>query len=180
MNYFYTKFSYSLLAIMCALLFFSCSDHPYKNQKQPSPDSSESVSAIKTLANEKIQDTSKTKMSIQIKYQYPNDNGIGPIKEVELGAINPKLVALGKNIFTTKCLPCHQMDSRLVGPPLRNITKKNTPQFIMNYLLNTSEMQKKDSLLIKLVDEYKVVMPDQLLSKDDARSLLEYFRSMEK
>ena len=48
----------------------------------------------------------------------------------------------------------------------------------MNYLLNTTEMQKKDPILKKLVDEYKVIMPDQQLTKDDARSVLEYFRSV--
>jgi cytochrome c551/c552 len=174
------KIIYLLLSAVCTFLFFSCSNHPYENQKQSSPDNSESAFINKPVIQERVNDTFLAKVSVQPKYQYPNDNGIGPIKEVALGTINSKLVASGKKIFTVKCSPCHQMDTRLVGPPLRNITKKNTPQFIMNYLLNTSEMQKKDPLLVKLVDEYKVIMPDQQLSKDDARSLLEYFRSTEK
>jgi len=32
----------------------------------------------------------------------------------------------------------------------------------------------------KLVGEYKVMMPDQQLTRDDARAILEYLRSVEK
>jgi cytochrome c len=114
------------------------------------------------------------------KYEFPDNNGIGPIKELSVGAIDQNLVLQGRKIFTTQCISCHQIDSRSVGPPLRNITKKNTPVYIMNYLLNTIDMQKKDPQLQKLVDEYKVVMPDQQLTRDDARAVLEYFRSVDK
>jgi cytochrome c551/c552 len=113
------------------------------------------------------------------KYDYPDDNGIGPVKEVSLRTIDMKLAAKGEKTFKTICIQCHQLDSRLVGPPLRNITKKNTPVFIMNYLLNTTQMLREDALMQKLVDEYKIIMPDQQLTKDDARALLEYFRSTE-
>ncbi len=107
--------------------------------------------------------------------------GIGPIKELKLGPINKKLVEEGKDIFDSKCMACHRLDSRLVGPPLRNITKKNSPIYVMNYLLNTAEMQKKDPKLKKLIKQYNgIVMPDQSLNKRQARSLVEFLRSKEK
>lgn len=172
------------LIISIAFLNISCADHKYENDKQPAPDTSEQPAEAKKPAEAKVQpeQTAQTSKPAPEKsrYQYPDDNGIGPIKNVTLGKLDPKLVAKGKTIFNTKCVACHKLDSRLVGPPLRNITKKNTPEFIMNYLLNTSEMQKKDPILEKLVAEYKVIMPDQQLSKNDARSVLEYFRSVEK
>ncbi len=169
------------LLISIAFLNISCADHKFEHDTQPAPDTSEQPVAEKQPAKPDMQTTQESEPSAEkSKYQFPDDNGIGPVKEVSVGTIDPKLVALGKKIFNSKCVACHQLDSRLVGPPLRNITKKNTPVFIMNYLLNTSEMQKKDPILIKLVDEYKVVMPDQQLSKQDARSVLEYFRSVEK
>ena len=112
-------------------------------------------------------------------YKYPNDNGIGPIKELSVGAIDQNLVSQGERIFNMKCMACHKLDTRDVGPPLRNVTKKYTPVYMMNYLLNTTEMQRKDPLMQKLVAEYKVIMPDQVLTRDDARALLEYFRSKE-
>ncbi len=169
------------LLFSIAFLNLSCADHKFENDKQPAPDTSEQPIAEKQPAKQDTQSAQTNKNAEEkSEYQFPNDNGIGPIKNVSLGQIDPKLVAEGKKIFNTKCVACHQLDSRLVGPPLRNITKKNTPVFIMNYLLNTSEMQKKDPVLQKLVDEYKVIMPDQQLSKQDARSVLEYFRSVEK
>ena len=172
------KLKYILgLLITLSFINISCINTKYKDQTQPPPDNSETPAP-------KVQQTAATAPASQpaasSKYTYPDDNGIGPIKSVTVGPIDQKLVAAGSKIFNSKCIACHQLDTRLVGPPLRNITKKNTPEFIMNYLLNTTEMQKKDPILEKLVDEYKILMPDQQLTKDDARSVLEYFRSVEK
>ena len=159
------------LVIGIALINISCTDKKY-DVHQPAPEQIQSS----------IQATQSSQTAAIPKptYQYPDDNGIGPIKDITLGAIDPKLVIVGKNIFNTKCIACHDLDQKKIGPPLRNITKNNTPAYIMNYLLNTTEMQKKDSLLEKLVDEYKILMPDQQLTQNDARAVFEYFRSVEK
>lgn len=169
------------LLITISFLNISCADHKYENDKQPAPDTSEQLMTAKQTPATNTQTAQAPKQApAKPKYQFPDDNGIGPIQSVTLGPIDNKMVEAGEKIFNTKCVACHKLDSRLVGPPLRNITKKNTPEFIMNYLLNTSEMQNKDPEMKKLVDEYKIIMPDQQLSKKDARSLLEYFRSVEK
>jgi hypothetical protein len=48
----------------------------------------------------------------------------------------------------------------------------------MNYLLNTTEMQKKEPELKKLIKEYNgIVMPDQGLNQSQARAVVEYLRS---
>ncbi len=170
-----------LIVFSIALINISCSERKFANEKQPAPDTSETVQKpAQSQTAEAAPAPQPAQAAAKSKYEYPDDNGIGPIKEVTEGPIDPKLVKAGENIFNTKCVACHQLDSRLVGPPLRNITKKNTPVFIMNYLLNTTDMQKKDPIMKKLVDEYKVIMPDQQLTKEDARSILEYFRSIEK
>lgn len=167
-----------IIIISIAFINISCSNDKYEEQKQPAPDKSEMPQQTKNLqTSAPVQNTTPAPKS---NYEFPNDNGVGPVKGVTLGPIDKKLVDAGAKVFNTKCIACHQLDSRLVGPPLRNITKKNTPEFIMNYLLNTTEMQKKDPVLIKLVNEYKILMPDQQLTKDDARAVLEYFRSTEK
>jgi mono/diheme cytochrome c family protein len=115
------------------------------------------------------------------KKMQKEDIGIGPIKELKLGAIDEKLVKEGKNIFDSKCMACHRLDSKLVGPPLKNIIKESSPIYVMNYLLNTTEMQKKDPKLKKLIKEYNgVVMPDQSLNKKQARAIIEYLRSQVK
>ncbi len=168
-----------LLFLLTALAFIniSCINTKYKDQVQPPADNSE---APAQKPKPKIETAETSQPPSSSKYEYPDDNGIGPVKDVTLGTIDPKLVSAGSKIFNTKCIACHQLDTRLVGPPLRDVTKKNTPVFIMNYLLNTTEMQKKDPIMKKLVDEYKVIMPDQQLTKNDARAVLEYLRSVAK
>jgi mono/diheme cytochrome c family protein len=109
------------------------------------------------------------------------DKGIGPVKEVKLGAIDPKLADKGNSIFNDKCSACHNIDDVNLAPPLRGVTKTLSPVFIMNYLMNTAEMQKKDANVINLIQQWKKVpmMKDQKLKQNDARAVLEYLRSLE-
>ncbi len=116
-------------------------------------------------------------------YQNPHskDLGIGPVKKVELGPINTKMVEEGKSLFNTKCSVCHEMNQKKVGPPLEDITKQRTPEFIMNLLLNTVQMQKDNATMKELLNEYNhLPMPNPALTKDQARAILEYLRSVAK
>ncbi len=121
--------------------------------------------------------------SFTIFQQKPNlkDKGIGPIKEVKLGPIDQKLVAKGTSLFETDCSPCHNIDDVNLAPALRGITKVLSPEFIMNYLMNTTEMQKKDPYIQNLMQEWKNVpiMKDLKLKEKDARAILEYLRTVE-
>ena len=75
-----------------------------------------------------------------------------------------------------QCLACHKLNSKDVGPALKNVQKSIHSIYIINYLLNTTEMQKRVPLMQKLVSEYKIMMPDQQLTRDGARAILEYLR----
>ena len=109
------------------------------------------------------------------------DKGIGPVKNVELGPINKKMVDDGKKIFISKCIVCHEMDQKKVGPPLRNVTKVRTPEFIMNLLVNSVQMQKENSIIKDLLKKYNnVPMPDPAITQAQARTILEYLRSVSK
>ena len=105
------------------------------------------------------------------------DKGIGPIKSVKLGPVDKKLVEEGKSQFEQKCMSCHRLDSRLVGPALEEITNDRSPEFIMNMILNSSEMTEKDPIARKLLDEYHIPMVVPGISKHEARAVLEYLRS---
>lgn len=107
------------------------------------------------------------------------DLGIGPVKKVELGAIDNKMVDQGKALFNTKCMMCHDMSQKKVGPPLGDITKQRTPEFIMNLLLNTVQMEKENPAMKELFNEYNnIPMPNPALNQQQARSILEYLRSV--
>src|SRR5690606_32418763 len=70
-------------------------------------------------------------------------HGVGPIEEVELGPIDPRLAARGEEIFRSLCASCHMFDQRYVGPPLRGVTQRRSPEFIMNMILNPDEMARR-------------------------------------
>ena len=112
----------------------------------------------------------------------PKDKGIGPVKNVVLGAtLDKKMANEGKVLFNNKCIICHDMDQKKVGPPLRNVTKDRTPEFIMNLLVNSAQMQKENATVKELLKKYNnVPMPDPAINQAQARSVLEYLRSLVK
>ena len=63
-----------------------------------------------------------------------------------------------------------------LAPALLGVTKILSPEFIMNYLMNTAEMQKKNPYVQKLIQTWKKVpmMKDQKLKEKDARAILEF------
>ncbi len=107
------------------------------------------------------------------------DKGIGPIKVVKLGPINKKLADKGNDIFENKCSACHDINDVNLAPALKGVTKTLSPVFIMNYLMNTKEMQQKDPYVKNLIQQWKRVpiMKDQRLKKDEARAVLEFLRT---
>lgn len=112
--------------------------------------------------------------------QETKDRGIGPVKELKLGPLNGKMALTGKVLFNNKCLLCHDLDQKKIGPPLRDITKIRTPEFIMNLLLNTTQMQQEDAIIKGLIIAYKVPMTPPNISNEQARAILEYLRSVVK
>ena len=103
------------------------------------------------------------------------------ITNVEMGPINPKIVIGGKSLFNSKCVVCHNLDQNKVGPALRNVTKERKPEYIMNVILNTAKMQKMDPVYKALLVKFKnVPMPDPHLFETQARSILEYLRTIAK
>lgn len=106
--------------------------------------------------------------------------GIGPVKEeMKLTPVDANLYAKGEQIFTVKCVACHKFNSRLVGPPLKDVTKRRRPEWIMNQILNPLEMTQKDKVSKELFAQYLVQMTFQDVTQDDARALLEYFRAVD-
>lgn len=105
--------------------------------------------------------------------------GVGGITEVALSTpLDQTMVATGKGVYELKCAACHKLtDQRVVGPGWAGITKKRTPEWIMNMTLNVDVMLEKDPEARKLLEECLVRMPNQNLSYDDARGVLEFMRS---
>jgi len=105
--------------------------------------------------------------------------GIGPVKSVTLGSVDKSLADKGKELFETKCVACHKFDSKLVGPPLKDVTKRRKPEWIMNMILNPEQMTKENPTAKQLFGQYLTQMTFQNVTQDDARAILEYFRSLD-
>lgn len=105
------------------------------------------------------------------------EKGIGPIKSVELTAIDPSLAAQGEQIFTTKCSACHKLAERYVGPPLGSVLSRRSPEFVMNMMLNPDEMVRRHPEVKALLAQFLTPMPNQNLTEQDARAVLEYLRA---
>lgn len=106
--------------------------------------------------------------------------GIGPVKNLQIsGAIDLEMAIEGRDTFNKKCISCHITDKKLVGPPLKGVLDRRSPEWIMNMMINPTEMLAKDSLAIELLLEFdNTPMINENISEKEARSLLEYFRTL--
>lgn len=107
------------------------------------------------------------------------DKGTMPIKKLEPGAINEELALKGKVIFSKKCVECHSLDIKLKGPALRDVTKRRKAEWIMNMILNTEDMIKKDPEARRLFRKHVAKMTVTGVSEQDALNVLEYLRSVD-
>lgn len=103
------------------------------------------------------------------------------VKESDIQLTNPlnkDWIASGKSIYELKCQPCHKLsEEKLVGPGWKDITKKRSAVWIMNMITNTDYMLDKDPEAQKLLELCMVRMPNQNLTLEEARHVLEFQRS---
>lgn len=108
---------------------------------------------------------------------YDPNRGEGKFTSVEIGPLDAKKAELGDQVFQVKCSSCHKLtDERLVGPGWAGVTERRKPEWIMNFITNTDAMIDKDPELQAQLELCLVRMPNQNLSDDDARNLLEFMR----
>jgi cytochrome c len=111
----------------------------------------------------------------------PGDKGVGPFKDVKLEPVDKMKARKGLSIFMDKCFICHELDNKKLAPPLRNISKEDSPEFILNMIVNPAEMQKLNPKIKEQMKKYNnLPMLDQQISQTDALNILEYLRSVAK
>lgn len=99
-------------------------------------------------------------------------------EEVQLtNPLNAQWVAAGKATYEMKCQSCHKLTAeKLVGPGWEGVTKKRTPVWIMNMITNTEMMLDTDAEAQKLLELCMVRMPNQNITKEQSRELIEFMR----
>ena len=151
-----------MTALMIVIACNSSSD-----DKEQSSGKTDTASATKTDAGTSASGTSNDKA------------GVGKFKHVELThPLDQKMITTGKNVYDLKCASCHKLtDEKLVGPGWKDVTKRRAPEWVMNFVTNTEEMLEKDAVAKNLYEVCLVKMPNQNLSDDDARGVLEFMRN---
>jgi mono/diheme cytochrome c family protein len=109
-----------------------------------------------------------------------DNKGVGRIKNVTLDeTINQVMVAKGEALFTTNCSACHKIDKRFIGPSPKGIMERRSPEWIMNMILDPKLMTEQDRCAKDLMIEFNgAAMANQNMTEEQARDILEYFRSL--
>ena len=121
--------------------------------------------------------------SLQEKTATPidlNNTGIGPITDLSFPAsIDETMAVEGATAFKQKCTACHKTNAKLIGPAMKGIYTRRHPAWVMNLLLNPTEMLKEDPIAKALLKEYNnILMINQNLSETEARAIAEYLRTL--
>ena len=109
-----------------------------------------------------------------------SNKGVGPITSVVLDAeIDQAMAKKGEEVYNQMCLACHRVGKKFIGPAPNNILERRSPEWVMNMILNPEEMVKQDPLAKELLQEFNgAPMANQGLTEEQARSVLEFFRTL--
>lgn len=126
---------------------------------------------------------SASTVSTPVAKANPNDpmsnKGIGPVKQLTLGELNPAMASEGEEIYKKMCSACHKPTEKFIGPAPKGILERRSPEWVMNMILNPEEMIKNDPIAKQLLMEANLApMANQHLTEEQARKVLEYFRTI--
>ena len=131
-----------------------------------------------SCGGEKAKEEVKAEVKTEaVKIDPMQDKGVGTIKSIALGDIDQAMVTKGEEVYKAKCTACHKISKRFVGPGLKGVTERRTPEWIMNMILNPELMVAENATAKALLAEYSAPMANQNLTEEEARAILEYLRT---
>ena len=109
-----------------------------------------------------------------------SNKGVGPITAVTLDSeIEEAIAKKGEEVYNQMCLACHRVGKKFIGPAPNGILERRSPEWVMNMILNPEGMVKEDALARDLLQEFNgAPMANQGLTEEQARSVLEFFRTL--
>ncbi|MGJ1262370.1 c-type cytochrome [Sphingobacterium spiritivorum] len=109
-------------------------------------------------------------------YLMEGNKGVGTINQFERKSFDSRLADQGNKLFIVKCTICHEVKEDKIGPALYGVTKKRTPEWILNMILTPDQMLAKNPDAIALSQSYDGMMTAMGLNEQEAKSILEYLR----
>ena len=83
----------------------------------------------------------------------------------------------GEELFKTKgCSACHAFGHKLSCPDLDGVTMRRTAKWMENQILHPDVMVKEDPISRQLFAQFALQMPNQGLTADEAKSVIEYLK----
>jgi mono/diheme cytochrome c family protein len=85
----------------------------------------------------------------------------------------------GGALFQSYCKACHNINMRIVGPPLKDVHQRRSEDWLMSFIKSSQTViQSGDSVAIQLFADYNQgVMPDQTINEDEIRSIIDYIKA---
>lgn len=154
------------VALLLTLLLSACGD---KEKKEDS--------GFEMNRQKKETKVEKTTEAVPVDL---DNKGVGPVEEVNWpDEIDEELAAEGESKFNAICTACHMPDQRMIGPAMAGVYERRSPEWVMNMILNPDGMLKEDPIAKALLEEYNnAIMLDQNLSREEARAIAEYLRTL--
>ncbi|WP_207422987.1 c-type cytochrome [Desertivirga brevis] len=154
----------SLFIFLLAAAIYGCGSSETSSSQQSQASAATPPASTETSAVSNPEDKSDSK-------------GVGRFSSVEIGTLDAAMASKGEAVFTAKCAACHKMTGeKLVGPGLKGVTQRRTPEWIMNMITNPEEMTKNDPVAKALFEKHLVQMTFQNVSDEETRQVLEFFR----
>ncbi|MEZ4809001.1 MAG: cytochrome c [Allomuricauda sp.] len=162
------------MALIFALILMGCG-----GKKEEKKEEGFSVQRKKAATEQPVETSTANEMKASERVDM-STKGIGPIKSVTLAQeIDQALAANGKEVYEQMCLACHRIGKKFIGPPPNGVLERRSPEWVMNMILNPQEMVQQDPLAKDLLQEFNgSPMSNQGLTEDQARAILEYFRTL--
>ena len=138
-----------------------------------------SIERQKTTTEKKEAETPVSDVKPSERVDLTN-KGVGPITSITLNdEIDQAMAAQGKEAYDRLCLACHRIGKKFIGPAPNGILERRTPEWVMNMIMNPEKMVKEDPLAKELLVEFNgSPMANQNVSEEEARAILEYFRTL--
>ncbi|MFY0712384.1 cytochrome c [Seonamhaeicola sp. NFXS20] len=165
------KTTLKLMTILLAAILMNCGGKEEKKKEGFSYEKKETIIKKEVKKDETIPASKQVDLT---------NKGIGPITSLTLPeSIDETMAAHGADVFKKMCTACHRPNKKFIGPAPTGILERRSPEWVMNMILNPDEMTQKDPLAKALLMEFNgSPMANQNLSEEDARAILEYFRTL--
>lgn len=166
------KIIFKSAVILCSALMIGCGGKEEKKKEGFSVDRAKTTTEKPAPAPAATKKASET---IDL-----TNKGVGSITSVTLAPeVDQAMAKKGEELYNQMCLACHKVGKKFIGPAPDGVLERRTPEWVMNMILHPEVMVKEDPLAMELLVEFNgAPMANQGLTEEQARAILEYFRTL--